>query len=85
MTVSRLFEPNPDSGSKICYLLFVRIRIIRQATGTVEGTDLSHFRPGRVYDIEHTLAEFLILEGYAVAEMRRVNNPVERERRRKPE
>lgn len=84
MIVWLLFEPNPDNGSKICYLLFVRVRIIRQATGIVEGTDLSHFRPGRVYDIETTLAEFLILEGYAVAEMRRVNKPVERERRQKP-
>jgi hypothetical protein len=62
----------------------MRVRIIRQPQGTVSGVSLRSYRPGEVYDIPSTLADYLILEEYAILEMRNRESrvPVAVERRR---
>jgi hypothetical protein len=62
----------------------MRVRIIRQPQGTVSGVSLRSYRPGEVYDISSTLADYLILEEYAILEMRNRESrvPVAVERRR---
>jgi hypothetical protein len=49
----------------------VRIRIIRKPFGSVNGLDLGHYRQGSIYDMDPSLAEYLVLEGFAALEMRR--------------
>jgi hypothetical protein len=49
----------------------MRIRIIRPATGTLDGSDLTELRVGRVYDLHSSLASYLIVTGFALAEARR--------------
>jgi hypothetical protein len=60
----------------------MRVRIIREPHGTVNGVSLRNYRAGEVYDIPSTLADYLILEEYAILEMRHRRVPVEVERRR---
>lgn len=62
----------------------MRVRIIRQPRETVSGVSLRTYRPGEVYDIPPTLADYLVLEEYAILEMRdrERNIPVAVERRR---
>ena len=48
----------------------MRVRIIRQPHGTVSGVTLNSYRCGEVYDIPPTLAEYLVLEEFAILEMR---------------
>ena len=62
----------------------MRVRIIRQPHGTVSGVSLRSYRPGEVYDIPSILADYLILEQYAILEMRNRERqvPVEVDRRR---
>jgi hypothetical protein len=63
----------------------VRVKIIRQPHGTVSGVSLSSYRSGEVYDIPPTLAEYLVMEEFALIEMRdrdRQHAPVAVERRR---
>jgi hypothetical protein len=49
----------------------VKVRILRQPKGTIQGIALKAYHPDRVYDLAPALAEFLIAEGYALLEMRR--------------
>ena len=49
----------------------MKVRITRKPYGTVSGLDLCYYRQGATYDIEASLAEYLVLEGFAVIEMRR--------------
>jgi hypothetical protein len=51
---------------------------VREATGTVFGVSLSTYRVGQNYDVAPTLAQYLVLEGYAVFEMR--NDPDRKDR-----
>ena len=47
----------------------MRIRVIRRPTGTPDiRTD--QYRPGQVYDVSASLAEYLVAEGFAAIEMR---------------
>jgi hypothetical protein len=56
--------------------------------GTVQGMSLNYYRAGEVYDVAPSLAEYLIMEQYAIVEMRdRERNPIPNfgeERRRRP-
>ena len=64
----------------------MRVRIIRQPYGTVSGISLSSYRPGEVYDIPAILAEYLVVEHFAILEMRDRDRPavaVEVDRRRR--
>jgi hypothetical protein len=48
----------------------MRVRITRQPTGMVQGMSLSYYRPGEVYELPPSLAEYLVMEKYAMVEMR---------------
>ena len=64
----------------------MRIKIIRQPKGAVSGVSLGAYRPGEVYDIPPMLAEYLVIEEFAILEMRdrdRPPQPLAVERRRK--
>jgi hypothetical protein len=65
----------------------VIVRVVRQPVGTVNGVSLAHFRPGRTYDLDPPLADYLVLQGFAIAEMRRADRsrrprPTDRRRKR---
>ncbi len=53
----------------------MRIRILRQPRGSVNGLELGHYRPRLVYDMPSYLADYLIASGYARMEMRITENP----------
>jgi hypothetical protein len=64
----------------------MKVRITRRPQGTVQGVSLLYYRPGEVYDLPPTLAEYLVMEDYAILEMRDHDKPpvevaVERRRR----
>ena len=63
----------------------MRVKITRQPRGVVQGMSLSYYKPGEVYELPPALAEFLVMEKYAILEMRdrhRTTVPVTAERRR---
>jgi hypothetical protein len=65
---------------------FMRVRITRQPFGMVEGVSLHYYRPGEVYDLPPSLADYLVVERYAAFEMRdrhKPPEPVTEERRRR--
>ena len=62
----------------------MRVRITRQPIGMVQGMSLNYYRPGEVYDLPPSLAEYLVMEKYAIVEMRdreKQQGPVAEERR----
>ena len=48
------------------------VRIVRQPLGRIEGISLSHYRVGHTYELPPSIAEYLVMEGYAKLEMRRI-------------
>ena len=64
----------------------MRVKITRQPIGVVQGMALKYYRPGEVYELPPSLAEYLVMEDYAIVEMRDRNRPpvpfVEERRRR---
>ena len=48
----------------------MRIRIIKRPTGTLEGMALNRYIPGETYDLSPSVADYLVLQGFARAEMR---------------
>jgi hypothetical protein len=65
----------------------VKILILRQPFGIVQGVALKWYRPGIVYDLPATLAAYLVTEGFGLVEMRSEEqrpSPVDPDRRRKP-
>jgi len=48
----------------------MRVRITRQPIGMVQGMSLNYYRAGEVYDLAPSLAEYLIMEKFAIVEMR---------------
>jgi hypothetical protein len=48
----------------------VIVRIVMRATGTVDGIPLDKYTPGEAYDLSPALAEYLIVQGFAISEMR---------------
>jgi hypothetical protein len=64
----------------------VKIFVLRQSIGTVQGVSLRWYRPGQVYDLPPELAMYLVTEGFAIVEMRSEQSlpiPLEQDRRRK--
>jgi hypothetical protein len=49
----------------------VNVRVIRQPFGFVNGISLRRYHPGQIYEMNPALAEYLVLEGFALFEMRR--------------
>ena len=65
----------------------MRVRITRQPIGMVQGMSLNYYRTGEVYELPPSLAEYLVMERYAIVEMRdRERKPIAitEERRRQP-
>ena len=63
----------------------MKVKITRRPYGVVNGMSLNYYRMGEVYDLPSTLAEYLVMEEYAILEMRdrdkpQVPVPVERRR-----
>ena len=48
----------------------MRVKIIRQPIGSVNGLNLSHYRPRLIYDLPADLASYLVASGFARLEMR---------------
>jgi hypothetical protein len=48
----------------------MRVRITRQPIGMLHGMALNYYRPGEVYDLPPSVAELLVMEKYAIVEMR---------------
>ena len=61
----------------------MRVRIKRQPLGVIQGMSLKHYRPGEVYELPPSLAEYLVMEDFAILEMRDREVPVQHERRRR--
>ena len=55
----------------LAVITHVIVRVTRQPVGTVDGVALALYRPRQVYDVQASLAEYLIMQGFAIAEMRR--------------
>jgi hypothetical protein len=49
----------------------MRVRIIRQPVGSVNGLNLSFYKPRGIYDLPADLASYLVTSGLAKLEMRR--------------
>lgn len=66
----------------------MRVRITRQPIGMVQGMSLNYYRSGEVYELPPSLAEYLVMENYAIVEMRdrekKARVAVEEERRHQP-
>ena len=56
----------------------MKIRIVSQPSGSVGGISLDHYHVGRVYEVEPTLANYLVAEGLATFEMRDEERPQDR-------
>jgi hypothetical protein len=61
----------------------MKVRITRQPIGMVQGMSLNYYRADEVYDLPPSLAEYLVMEKYAILEMRVRERPVMEERRRR--
>jgi hypothetical protein len=46
------------------------VRILKALTGTIDGFDVGNLKVGTVYDLPTSLASLLIVEEYALSEMR---------------
>src|SRR5688572_7567438 len=85
-----LAKTNSRSYPVLCLhtLAGVRVCITKRPTGiVVEGVNMTRLIPGECYDLSPSVAEYLVLNGYAVIEMRsdqRTHRPPKTERRRFP-
>jgi len=48
----------------------MRVRIIRQPVGSVNGLNLTLYKPRLIYDLPADLAAYLVTSGFAKVEMR---------------
>ena len=53
----------------------MKVRIVRKPEGTLNGSALHLYRTGEAYDLPVTVGEYLVLEGFAIVEMRSGDNP----------
>jgi hypothetical protein len=53
----------------------MRVRITRQPPGFIQGLSLKHYRAGEVYELPPALAEYLVMEQFAIFEMRDRDKP----------
>jgi hypothetical protein len=51
----------------------MRVKIIRQPVGSVNGLNLSLYKSNRVYDLPSDLGSYLVASGFARLEMRRAD------------
>jgi hypothetical protein len=48
----------------------MRVRILREPTGEVDGVSLDYYHEGKAYEMSAVLAEYLVALGCAAVEMR---------------
>jgi hypothetical protein len=63
----------------------MKVRILRQSYGSIQGVSLRWYRPGQVYDLPASLAAYVVAEGWGIVEMRsdhQSSQPFYPERRR---
>jgi hypothetical protein len=63
----------------------MKVRIIREPTGVVDGMSLHYYHAGEAYEMPSVLGEYLVAAGYALIEMRqhqRSSRPRKNDRRR---
>jgi hypothetical protein len=48
----------------------VKVLIIKRPTSMPDGTPLRGYVLGQVYDVSASIAEYLVIEGFALPEMR---------------
>ena len=48
----------------------MKVRIVQRPTGRLDGMALKRYVPGEVYDVSATVADYLVVEGFAKPEMR---------------
>jgi len=48
----------------------VKVRLLRQPHGFVDGISLRRYHPGQAYELPPSLAEYLVAEGFGFFEMR---------------
>lgn len=81
-------QSNPTPVLCLHSLRGVRVCITKRPTGIViEGVNLKRLIPGECYDFSPSVAEYLVLNGYAIIEMRsdqRIHKAHKPERRRHP-
>jgi hypothetical protein len=46
------------------------VKITKQPSGKIDGVRLDRYHVGQSYDVPPTLADYLVLQGFAVIEMR---------------
>ena len=49
----------------------VMVRVIDQPYGFADGVSLRRYKPGRTYEMDPVLAEYFVLQGFGLFEMRR--------------
>jgi len=47
------------------------VRVVRQPGGTVNGISLDRYKVGQTYEMDPLLADYLVVNGFAMVEMRR--------------
>jgi len=64
-----------EAPREMCTIVAVRyqvnVRILKRPVGHVDGINLRRYVPGGVYDVSAPIADYLVLQGAAVAEMRK--------------
>ena len=54
----------------------MRVKIVRQPVGSVNGLNLSFYKPRVTYDLPADVASYLVASGLAMLEMRRSEKAV---------
>ena len=65
-----------NHGFSLAIAVSVKVRILKQPTGTANGLSLGCYKVGGVYDLAPFLADYLVLEGFARVEMRTKDRPL---------
>lgn len=63
----------------------MKVRILKQPVGKLNGVALNLYKVGHTYDMPSAVATYLVVEGFAQVEMRRERNqgvPIERRKNR---
>ena len=54
----------------------MKVRVLRQSLGHVDGVSLRYYHPGSVYEVPPNVANYLVAEGLARFEMRNDDHPM---------
>lgn len=74
---------SPAPADKLQGSNYMQVRMVKQPSGFMDGVSLKSYRVGRCYDLPATLAGYLVVEGFAVIEMRKDAGHLNRIRERR--